>query len=83
MRETLNFFDDETHCRLYSLPELYNILLRNNCRPLLGGVRRNWATILLMPLWLPRVWMRRGYLAGSDFWDLLGFAEYVFARRKS
>ena len=81
MRETLNFFDDQTHCRIYSLPELYNILLRNNCRPIHGGVRRNWFTIALMPVKLPRTWMQRGYLVGSDFWDLLGFAELVFARK--
>lgn len=81
MRETLNFFDDDTHCRLYSLPEIYNILLKNNFRPVRGGVRRNWFLILAMPIQLPRMWHKRGYLVGADFWDLLGFAEYVFARK--
>jgi trans-aconitate methyltransferase len=81
MRETLNFFDDETHCRIYSIPEIYNILMKNNCRPIKGGVRRNWYTILLMPVQVPRMYFKRGYLVGADFWDLLGFAEYVFARK--
>ncbi len=82
MRETLNFFDDETHCRIFSLGEIYNILLGNQCRPLAGGIRRNWFTILVMPIRLPILALRRGYLVGADFWDLFGFAEYVFARKQ-
>ncbi len=82
MRETLNFFDDETHCRLYTVKELYNILMRNQCRPIKSGVRRNWFLILIMPIRLPVLRFKRGYFAGSDFWDFFGFAEYVFARKK-
>lgn len=81
MRETLNFFDDETHVRIYSRRELYNVLLRNFCRPVRGGTRRNWLTIALMPLQIPRMRLKRGYLVGADFWDLLGFADYVYARK--
>jgi hypothetical protein len=35
-----------------------------------------------MPVLLPRAWMKRGHFVGSDFWDVLGFAEYVVARKK-
>jgi trans-aconitate methyltransferase len=30
MKGTLNFFDDDTHVRVYSLTELYNLFLKNN-----------------------------------------------------
>jgi SAM-dependent methyltransferase len=82
MRETLNYFDDETHVRIYSLIEIYNVLLRNGCLPVKGGVRRNWLTIILMPLQIPRMKMKRGYLVGADFWDAFGFAEFVLAKKK-
>jgi ubiquinone/menaquinone biosynthesis C-methylase UbiE len=81
MRETLNFFDDDTHVRIYSLRELYNTVLRNGFRPLKGGVRRNWVTIFLMPLQVPRMKLKRGYLVGADFWDLLGFAQFIFSKK--
>ncbi|MCG8412355.1 MAG: class I SAM-dependent methyltransferase [Bacteroidales bacterium] len=29
MRETLNFFDDPTHCRLYDVKEIYNLMMKN------------------------------------------------------
>lgn len=81
IRETLNFFDDKTHRRIYSIPELYNILMKNDCWPIRAGVRRNWYTVLLMPVQIPRMYFKRGYLVGADFWDLVGFAEYIFARK--
>jgi hypothetical protein len=81
MRGTLNFFDDPSHVRIFSCTEVYNILMKNGCRPLRGGTRRRWVYILMMPLWLPIRLLKYGYLEGGNFWDLLGFAEYVFARR--
>ena len=81
MRETLNFFDDDTHVRIYTLAEIYNIFLKKGCRLIRGGVRRNWTTILLMPVQVPRMWLKRGYSVGADFWDLLGFAEFAYFRK--
>lgn len=81
MRESLNFFDDPTHIRIFSVAELYNVLMRGNCKPLAGGFRRNWAYLLLMPLYLPYVRLRRGYFVGGDFWDLFGFAEFALGRK--
>jgi SAM-dependent methyltransferase len=81
MKGTLNFFDDITHIRIYNLKEIFNLLLRNGILPIKGGTRRNWRRIFLMPLMIPARLMRNGFLIGSDFWDLLGFAEYVIGRK--
>lgn len=35
---TLNFFDDDSHVRIYSLKEIYNLLLRNNMKFCEGGL---------------------------------------------
>jgi SAM-dependent methyltransferase len=79
---TLNFFDDSTHCRLYSLMEIFNLLMRNGCVILKGGTRRNLVNNLLIPYNAIRSLRSRGYIAGSVFWDLLGFCQYVLAMKK-
>lgn len=76
---TLNFFDDSTHCRLYSLIEIYNLLMRNNYKILKGGIRRNIVNILLTPYNIVRSKRTKGFVAGSVFWDVLGFCQYVLA----
>lgn len=81
MRDSLNFFDDPSHVRLYSVPELINVLLRGGVRTIRSGTLRNWKTIALMPLLVPYRFFHRGYLVGGDFWDLLGFAEFVAGRK--
>ncbi len=81
MRESLNFFDDGSHVRLYTIPELINTLLRSGVRTTGIGTRRNWGTIVLMPILIPYRLLSRGYLVGGDFWDLLGFAEFVAGRK--
>lgn len=79
---TLNFFDDDTHCRIYSQLELYNLLISSNCTPLKGGTRRDFQNIFLIPVKLIHNKIKYGYVMGSVFWDLLGFAEYVLAKKK-
>lgn len=81
MKGCLNFFDDPTHVRLYTLREIYNIFLTNNLTPKRGGIRRNSLRIFLLPFLIPLRLIRSGHLLGSDFWDLFGFAEYVIARK--
>lgn len=78
---TLNFYDDDTHCRLYSIQEVANILVKNRCTILKSGIRRDWVRILLMPLWIISSKIKLGYIAGGVFWDILGFADYVFAEK--
>lgn len=81
MNGTLNFFDDKTHVRIYTLGEIYNLLIRNNVKPLQGGTKRNFIRILVMPLVIPLRLLISGKFMATDFWDLLGFAEYVVGRK--
>jgi SAM-dependent methyltransferase len=80
---TLNFFDDDTHCRIYNKIELFNAFLASNCIPLKGGTRRDIQNILMIPIKIIHNKLKYGYVMGSIFWDLLGFAEFVLARKKS
>ncbi|TPG72098.1 class I SAM-dependent methyltransferase [Hymenobacter nivis] len=82
MQGTLNFFDDDTHVRIYSLQEFYNLFLRHQFQVVAGGVQRRWHNILLIPLKIPHNLIKYKRIVPSIFWDLLGFAEYVVARKK-
>lgn len=82
MNGTLHFCDDGTHVRLYDVKEVANVLLESGCRVMRAGRRRDAINIVLTPLrflYLKYV-KRTGH--GSAFWDLLGFAEYVYGERK-
>ena len=81
MHGSLNFKDDHTHVRVYSVKELTVLLEQNNCKVLKGGTRRNIWFILSMPFRIIGVWMRGKKLQGNIFWDFLGFAEYVWVRK--
>src|SRR5690349_14930869 len=47
MKRTLNFYDDPTHVRIYSVPEVKGILENNGMQVLRSGTRRYWPYILL------------------------------------
>jgi len=81
MKGSLNFKDDETHVRLYSVPELSKIFKENNCSILVAGTRRNWWYIISMPLRIIQSYVKRKYVQGNVFWDLLGFAEFLWVRK--
>lgn len=82
MKDCLNYFDDKTHVRIYSVKELMNLLMKNNMQVIKGGTRRSWIHIILLPVnWLYQR-IKLGYTPGGIFWDLLGFAEFVYARKK-
>jgi hypothetical protein len=83
MRGTLNFKDDPTHVRVYSVAELKEIFESNGCKVLSAGTRRNWFYIFTFPLRCIISLIERGYVQGNVFWDLLGFAEYLWAQKKS
>jgi SAM-dependent methyltransferase len=82
MRGTLNFKDDPTHVRVYSVPELRQVFEANGCSVLEAGTRRTFWYILGMPVRFADVLIRKGHLQGNVFWDLLGFAEYLWVRKK-
>jgi len=77
-----NFCDDPSHTRIYSIREVANILLANNYRIIRAGKRRDIMRIILLPAFfiLDRFYYKHGY-AGA-FYDLVGWAEYVFAQRR-
>lgn len=83
MQGTLHFCDDSTHLRVYSIREVSNTLLALGFRVIAARTRRHWIRILLFPVIVPvRLVLRRTFAAG-DFWDLFGFAEFVYAEKKA
>ncbi|OSZ79242.1 hypothetical protein CAP35_13590 [Chitinophagaceae bacterium IBVUCB1] len=81
MYGTLNYYDDHTHVRIYSYNEIADILTQNGFTVLSKGMRRSWFYILLMPARILSFWLRGKRLHANIFWDVLGFAEYVYARK--
>ncbi|MCG8606812.1 class I SAM-dependent methyltransferase [bacterium] len=82
MPGTLNFWDDKSHMRPYQLQEVVNTLLACSFTILRAGRRRNLPRAILTPLVFIvfRVFMNRSY--ATAFWDLLGFANFVFAEKR-
>ena len=81
MEGTLNFKDDDTHVRIYSVGELTKLFADNNCTVLKAGTRRNGWFIAAMPFRIIKTWISGKKLQGNIFWDVLGFAEFVWARK--
>jgi hypothetical protein len=46
------------------------------------GTRRNWYYIIGLPLRMLLSLIKKGHLQGNVFWDLLGFAEYLWVKKK-
>jgi ubiquinone/menaquinone biosynthesis C-methylase UbiE len=81
MYGTLNFKDDPTHVRVYSVKELSALLQANGCKILKAGIRRNGWFIMAMPFRIIKSLLKFKKLQGNIFWDILGFAEFVWARK--
>jgi SAM-dependent methyltransferase len=81
MYGTLNFKDDLSHVRVYSVKELSDLFEENNTEVIRGGIRRNIYFILLAPFRIVGRWIRGKKLIGNIFWDILGFAEFVYVRK--
>lgn len=81
MYGTLNFSDDSTHVRVYSVQELTKLFVANNCTVLKCGIRRNIWFILSMPFRIIKRLLTGKRLEGNIFWDILGFAEYLWVRK--
>lgn len=78
MHGSLNFKDDPTHVRLYSVKELTSLFETFNCKVLRSGTRRNPWFIMAMPFRIIAALVKGKKLQGNIFWDLLGFAEYLW-----
>ncbi len=83
MKGTLNYYDDSSHVRVYSVEELKKVFDRNGCTVLRSGLRRSWFYIMVMPLRILRRWMLGRSVTGNIFWDVLGFAEFLEARKQT
>lgn len=81
MPGTLNFKDDDTHVRVYTLKELSTLLETNGCKVLKGGIRRNIWFMMAMPFKIIKCWVTGKKLQGNIFWDVLGFAEFIWVRK--
>ncbi len=81
MHGSLNFYDDSSHVRIYSVKELTAIFTRHNCSILASGTRRNWFYIAGMPLKVLGSLISRKKLQGNIFWDILGFAEFLYVKK--
>jgi trans-aconitate methyltransferase len=77
----LNFHDDATHVRVYELAEIVDALSAQRLTVVRAGIRRDPVQMLSSPFRLAWKSLRRQPWQGSDFWDLMGFAHYVLARR--
>ena len=81
MKGTLNFKDDHSHVRLYSVNELKKLFHTKGCTVVSSGTRRSWFYVTVTPARIMLRWLRGKAVTGNVFWDLLGFAEYVYARK--
>jgi len=81
MKGTLNFYDDDTHVRLYSVAELKKIFDDSGCKVIDSGTRRNWYFIMAMPFRILGHWLKGEKPIGNIFWDLLGFAEFIYVQK--
>lgn len=82
MHGSLNFNDDASHVRVYSVKELSQLFEKNNCRVLKSGTRRNPWFIMAMPFRIAAGVLKGKKLQGNIFWDVAGFAEYVWVQKK-
>lgn len=81
-KETLNFFDDDTHVRIWSIKEVANIFLQNNFKVKMAGKNRSWLNVVLMPIKIPLQLITKGYVRGGVYWDWYGFADYLIAEKR-
>ncbi len=81
MQGTLNFYDDPTHVRIYSVKEVSDFLKKCGFTIISSGTRRNAYYIAAMPFRLIACLLKGKKPAANVFWDLLGFAEYVYASK--
>lgn len=81
MHGSLNFYDDKSHVRIYSVKELSKVFEKNNCSIIKSGARRNWFYIAGMPVKIVTTLLKGKKLQGNIFWDLMGFAEFLYVRK--
>ena len=81
-KETLNFFDDDTHVRIWSIKEVANIFMRGRFNVKMAGKNRSRINIALMLIKIPLQLITKGYVRGGVYWDYYGFADYLIAEKR-
>jgi len=81
MKGTLNFYDDASHVRIFSVAEVRGVLEGCGLRVVRSGTRRDLVRAALTPVRAITARAEHGFVPGGVFWDLLGFAEYVIAEK--
>jgi SAM-dependent methyltransferase len=81
MRNTLNFYDDPTHVRIYSTSEIETQFKNLGGQILSSGTVLNPLAVILLPIILAYRFIKRGYLHGPDFWYVFGFATHVLVKK--
>jgi SAM-dependent methyltransferase len=79
----LNFFDDETHVRTYSVKQVVDQLQAKGFEIISSGPRHHIGRMLLAPALCLRRSLAEGRLRLYDLWDYTGFCIVVRARRLS
>ena len=64
-----------------SVKELSELLEINGCKIIKAGTRRNLWFMIAMPFKMIKCWVTGKKLQGNIFWDILGFAEFVWSRK--
>lgn len=78
---TINFCDDSTHVRLYSLLDVANHLLSREFKILKGGTRRDVGMMIMSPFIIIYCLIRHREFSVSALWGVTGFAQYIYAEK--
>jgi SAM-dependent methyltransferase len=81
MKGTLNFCDDESHIKLYSLIDVCNILLSKEFKIIRAGILRDRIKFFTLPF-LVLFHCIKGTLSAGVFWYVIGFSQFIYARKK-
>jgi len=80
--ETLNFFDDNTHIKVYSIKKIQKVLELNNMKLLNSGIRHFIRYIFFFPIRLFLDILIFHHISGGLFWDILGFSEFLLFKKE-
>ncbi|MEJ2618282.1 MAG: methyltransferase domain-containing protein [Ignavibacteriaceae bacterium] len=79
---TLNFCDDVTHKKIYSLVDIVNVLLKNDFKIIKAGTRRDKIGIFFSPYFIIKKIIKKEGLSGFSIWDITGFAWFIYAEKR-
>ena len=82
MKGTLNFYDDPTHIKIYQLEEISTLFSVEEFDIIKAGTRRLLKRILFFPAYVLVSLVVNGYIGGSVWWDIYGFADHLIAVKK-